>query len=165
MSQPADRIIELLQSLQGCLCAELTPEGEEKPPTCLCIPIPGAFNAMAYSGDGEDAAWVRLQDMFPSNTPGVQWSGPFDQSVSTTLLVEVGVVRCFDWPQDGSFGEDDLLAIWEQQMRDAGALQRAIHCCTNSTWDASQLVVGNYRPIGPEANMTGGMIVLALQLD
>lgn len=164
MPQPDDRIIEFLTDLSACLCAEITPEGAEEPPTCLCIPIPGNFPAQAYAGSGEDQAWVRLVDTFPSSVPGQQWQGTYDQAFGTSLVVEMGVARCFKLPRNGVFTETLLTSLWTQQMRDLGAMRRAIACCTGRSWDAGALVVGNYRPIGPEGNMSGAVIGLAIQI-
>lgn len=164
MPEPDDTIKTLLQDLSTCLCNEITVPPATEPPTCLCIPIPGIFPADVYGGAG-DMAWVRLVDMFPSNTPGVQFEGTYDQSFSSSIIVEMGITRCYKVPNKGVLGERLLLSMWEQQMSDVGAMERAIVCCTGRTWDASQLRVGNYRPRGPEGELYGGVKVLALQLD
>jgi hypothetical protein len=165
MPQPDDKILTLLNDLAACLCSQLSPDEDTPPPTCLCIPLPGAFPAQAYSGAGEDMAWVRLANYFGSNTPGQQVMLPFNQVHGRTLLIEVGVVRCFEWPEDSMFGEGDLTEIWNQQIRDLGSMERAIACCTNRSWDGNQFVVGNYVPIGPEGNMGGGMLSIAMQIE
>lgn len=162
MPQPDDRIIDLLTDLSGCLCAELTPEGEEEPPECLCGPIPGSFPGQTYAGEG-DVAWVRLVDSFPSNTPGQQWQGPFDQALATSLVVELGVMRCFEWPSDGAFDAELLESLWSRQMEDLGAMRRALVCCTGQSWSKKDLVVGNYRPV-TDGDMVGGLIAVALQI-
>lgn len=164
MPQPDDLILERLNDLAACLCAELTPAGADEVPMCLCIPVPGAFMAQAYVGEGEDVAWVRLADSFPSNRPGVQHVNTFDQVGGTSLMVEMGVMRCFPVNQDGSVDPGDLTETWRQQIRDLGAMRRAIQCCTGRSWSARDLVVGNYRPIGPEGDLVGGVISLALQV-
>src|SRR5690349_23660354 len=106
MPQPDDRIITLLNDLQACLCAELSTD-DEPAPTCLCVPIPGSFPAQAYMGTEGDVAWVRLANYFGSNSPGQQSVQPFNQVHARTLLIEVGVVRCFEWPVDSMLVEVD----------------------------------------------------------
>lgn len=103
--------------------------------------------------------------MSPLSTYGLLSVLPYNQVAARTLLIEVGVVRCFEWPDDSMFGEGDLTVIWKQQMRDLGAMERAIACCTGRSWDGNQFVLGNYIPIGPEGNMGGGMFSIAMQID
>lgn len=164
MPEPDDSILTLMTDLAGCLCAELTPEGEESFP-CLCGPIPGTFPAQTYAGEGSDMAWVRLVDFYGSNTPGLQSQLPSSQVAGRSLIVEMGVVRCFPWPHRGVFSKDLLFGMFTQQIRDMGAMERALACCVGRSWDEEQLVIGNYRPIGPEGNMYGGTRSLALQLE
>lgn len=164
MPQPDDQILELLTDLAGCLCSELTPEGGEPFP-CLCSPIPGNFPGQSYAGEGNDQAWVRLADFFPSNAPGQQQQRPVSEVFSRSLIVEMGVMRCFTWPNRSEFSSRLLDELFTQQMRDLGAMERALQCCVGRSWDESQLVVGNYRPIGPEGNMYGAVRSLALQID
>lgn len=165
MPNPDDRIIQLLEALTTCLCGEIVDAApDEAPIPCLCSPLPGAFPGQAYQGGGEDMAWVRLVNYFPSNTPGVQSNLPYKSAVGRSMLIEVGILRCVEWPADSMFSAEELQPIWEQQMRDLGIMERAIACCTGRTWDDGQFVEGNYVPIGPDANVVGGAISLALQL-
>src|SRR6478736_1573141 len=164
MPQPDDTIITLMSDLSACLCAELaTMAGTEDPPTCFCTPIPGSFPGQAYMGQGEDIAWVRLADMFPSNTPAQQNNVPLAMVAASTLIVEMGVMRCFSPNRDGSWSQEELHDLWLIQMRDLGAMQRAIQCCTGRSWDDNQVVVVNYVPVGPEGDVVGGRIPLAVQ--
>lgn len=163
--EPDTKIITLLTDLQACLCSELTPEGEDRAPLCLCVPVPGAFPGHAYAGQGNDVAWVRLADYFPSNTPGVQAPLPFSSANGRTLLIEMGVVRCHAVPERLEYDEDLLTEIWTAQMRDLGAMERALACCTGRSWDANQFVIGNYRAIGLEGDMAGGMLSIAMQIE
>lgn len=165
MPQPDDRILELLTDLAGCLCSELTPDDADEPFMCLCNPIPGNFPAQSYAGEGEDMAWVRLVDFIATNTPGQQNQLTADRVFGRSLLVEMGVVRCFEWPERSEFGTDLLNDMFSRQMRDLGAMERALQCCVGRSWDQNQLVIGNYRPIGPEGNLYGGVRTLALQID
>lgn len=165
MPQPDDRIITRLEDLSACLCAELAemngPDGS--PPACLCIPIPGSFPAQAFSTGGEDMGWVRLVDKFPSNTPGQQAALTYNMVSGFTVVIEMGVARCFEYPDDSVFDEEHLTQIWRQQMRDIGAMDRAINCCTGRSWRGNDFVVGNYRSMGPEGNMLMGLITIAMQ--
>lgn len=165
MPQPDGKIIELFTDLQACLCSELTPEGDDEPPLCLCVPLPGFYPAQTYAGVGTEVAWVRLADYFPSNSPGVQAQVPFNAAHGRTLLIEVGVLRCYDVPDDGEFDSELLMSMWLRQMADLGAIERAIACCTGRSWDSNQFVVGNYRPIGPEGDLFGGAMAIAMQIE
>jgi len=166
MPQPDDTIITLMSDLSACLCAELgAMAGTDSAPTCFCTPIPGSFPGQAYVGEGEDIAWVRLVEMYPSNTPGQRLATTLDTAAAMTLIIEVSVMRCFQLRRDGTWNETMLNDLWERQMRDVGALQRAIQCCTGRTWDENQVVVGNYVPMGPQGDMLGGMIPLAVQIE
>jgi hypothetical protein len=165
MPEPDDKIIALLTDLQGCLCAQLTPEGAEGPPLCLCIPIPGVYPGQAYAGVGQELAWARVADYFPSNTPGVQSLLPYNATHGRTVLIEMGVLRCHSVPKNGNYTSDQLLAMSTRQMEDIGSMERALACCTGASWDANQFVVGNYRPIGPEGDLYGGAISIAMQIE
>lgn len=164
MPQPDDKIIALLEALATCLCTELGSDGEE-PPNCLCGLIPGIFPAQSYAGVGEDMAWVRLGDYFGSNSPGAQLQLPYNQVFGHTILIEMGVIRCVEWPADSMFEQNQLHGMTIQQIRDLGAMERAIACCAGSSWDDNQFVVGNYRAIGPEGDTLGGVISIAMQFE
>lgn len=162
--EPEDTIITLMSDLAACLCSELAAiSGDGEPPTCFCTPIMGAFPGQAYLGTAGDIAWLRVVDTFGSNTPGEQTGLTFDQTSGETVIVEMGVMRCFSPPK--SWGGDDLHELWVRQMQDWGAMKRAIACCTGRSWDDNQLVVGNYVPMGPEGDIFGGMIPLAIQIE
>jgi hypothetical protein len=162
MSQPADRIIALLEDLTACLCSEVA---EDDSTMCFCIPIPGQFVGQAYLGGAADIAWVRLVTTFPSNIPGQQLNIPAAQVFGTTYLVEMGVMRCWNIKRTNTPTPEQLMAAWRQQMVDLGAMQRALQCCTGKSWDPNQYVVGNYQPIGPDGDMIGGAMSVALQLE
>lgn len=166
MAEPDDTIISMMSSLSACLCAQLAElAGTEEPPTCFCTPILGEFPGQAYIGKGTDIAWVRLFDMFPSSAPGQRAALTLDRLPATSLMIELGVMRCFSLPKDGAYSEQMLHDLWVIQMRDVGALQRAISCCTGRTWEENQIVVGNYVPMGPQGDLFGGMIPLAVQIE
>jgi hypothetical protein len=164
MPQPDDDIITRLEDLTACLCGEMTPEDAEEPAACLCIPIPGSFPAQAFSGKGEDMGWVRLVDKFPSNAPGQQSPLTYNMVSGFSVIVEIGIARCFDFPDDSMFDEEQLTAIWRQQMRDIGIIDRAIACCATRTWHGNEFIVGNYSSMGPEGNMLMGRVQIAMQL-
>lgn len=164
MPNPDDRILGYLNGLATCLCTELAAL-DGAPPRCLCGIIPGSFPGQSYGGVGVDMAWVRLANYFGSNTAGAQLQLTYDRVLGRTLVIEIGVVRCFKVPRGGVFDEVSLADMTTRQMRDLGAIERAIACCSSATWNGHDFVVGNYVPIGPEGDVFGGLFQIALQMS
>jgi hypothetical protein len=159
-------VSDLLTSIAACLCAELTPDGQDGPDLCFCGVVAGEGVVADIGFECDDRcgmAWVRLVTAYPA----IQ-IGQFDQSGNTCgaflgLDVEVGVLRCVEVAEGTDVPDpEDLIAQAVQQNDDMVLIRKAIACCT--ALDNVDYMLGTYTPIGPEGALGGGAWTLSVLL-
>ena len=145
----------MLLSLAGCLCAQIEADGSPQP--CFCGVVPGEAAVAQYAGDcdtRDGMAWVRLTTGYPSVSVG-----QIDQRVGncksgTGFDVEVGILRAFPVEEEAPT-DAELLAAFDQQMKDMLTMRRAIECC--DAISSKDFILGSYRPSGPLGGLVGGI--------
>jgi hypothetical protein len=140
-----------LVELTECLC--MTMAEASSGPVCWCGTYPGAQVSWEYcgecAGDTCGMAYVRLAgiapyDEFPIPTVDDRCTKPL------FMGLEVGVLRCFPQPEDGSLPTDDVLTeVALAQIADAEALYSVLVCCQG-------IGVGQYVPVGQAGGCVGG---------
>lgn len=157
----------LLTELAACLCAELTPDGADEPDLCFCGVLPGRI-AIADAGFECDnscgMAWVRLDAAYPATGPGVVAEQQNSCGSLLGLDIEIGVLRCYDTPADGSAPEGAALAA-SVALQNEGmmAIRRAIKCC--EALSDVDYILGLFTPDGPQGGLVGGAWSLSVVLD
>lgn len=151
-------ISDVLTDLAACLCAELTPEGEEGPGLCFCGVLPGNQAALEYTWECDDLcgmAWVRLALSYPANGIGIVDERPSNCGAELGVDIEVGIIRCLELPEDGEAPDGaTMLASSIEQADDIEAIRRAIACC--SPLAETGYILGPYQPYGPQGGIVGG---------
>jgi hypothetical protein len=151
---------EVLVDLAACLCASLTPEGQDDSGMCFCGILPGDNVAIDYIDDCETCgmAWVRLQRAYPAAGLGVAATDATNCNTPLGLDIEIGVVRCVPAGVNGEAPRpEELLESAEQMNADLLAIRRAISCCGEIDVDYS---VGEYAPVGPEGAVLGWLVTI-----
>lgn len=96
--------------------------------------------------------WIAVQGIFPFT----RFPDPDEAANCATELaitVQVGIVRCFPVPEDGSAPTHEQHAeAFAEQMADALALHAAAVCCPSG----HEVAVGSWSPIGPDGGCLGG---------
>lgn len=143
--------------LSACLCAEIESSGLPTP--CFCGITEGTeANLDCGSCDeGCGAAWVRLDNAFPTTdfpnaTTGVALCG-----TQLAFVLEVGITRCFSPFGDErgtGVGVAEHLEATRLQLADMAAMRRAIACCL-ATGD-TDYTLGSYTPIPFQGGCGGG---------
>lgn len=110
---------------------------------------------------GCSQVWVRVDNI---NVPP---SAGWDNGCATTLRleVEVGVVRCFDIPEDGAAPTaSDVLGYAMQAMTDMNTILCAAMSCeaVENTFDS--IDAGVWMPIGPIGGQYGGSWTFMIDL-
>lgn len=137
-------------SLSQCLCEEMEKAGLTA--KCYCGMLPGQQVAWEYP-DGQ--AWVRLVGAFPSTQFPNQVSRVVGSCYAPLAIsLEVGILRCAPLPKRA--GETITPAQQFEAVRlqtaDMAVMRRAIQCC----FKGSDVLLGNYSPLGPNGGMVGG---------
>lgn len=173
MSDPNTELVEgvfwgFMESLSGCLCAELAEAGG--PEVCFCGVIPGdavdPSLAAPGRGCGGGMAWVRLDSGYPSTVfpePDTRAAG------CSTLLAgvfEIGVLRPITLGSERKLPTlEELVAATRLQFSDMSAMKRAIACCINGIEADFVYVLGEYVPSGPEGGLLGGFWTVTIQQE
>lgn len=156
------RLSETLLSMVDCLTASLEAiEEAGGPGVCISTLLPGDTVPLDYCAGEDDCggmAWVRLMGITP------------DQMVDTTTtrscwqpmeaMVEVGVVRGYEFDGEALPSEDAQLGMSIRQIDDAAAVARAIQCCSAEY----EIQVQAYEPTGPEGGCYGGRFTVRVPL-
>lgn len=151
---------EVLVDLAACLCASLTPDGEEEHGLCFCGILPGDNVAIDYIDDCNTCgmAWVRLERAYPASGIGIAATDVTNCATPLGLDIELGVVRCISTGVNGEAPRpEDLLEAAEQMDADLLAIRRAISCCGELDVEYS---VSEYQPIGPEGGVVGWTVTV-----
>lgn len=97
--------------------------------------------------------WVRV-DSVDANVPDSWGNGC---SVTYSMEVEVGVVRCLDIPEDGEAPTStDVLVAATQSMSDMNAILCAALGCDAVEEDFDSITPGTWVPLGPLGGQYGG---------
>lgn len=147
---------ELLTDLAACLCAALTPDGEDDPGLCFCGVLPGDTVILDYMECDATCgmAWVRLTSAYPATGVGVLSELPGNCGTFLGLDIEIGVMRCLEQPDGGEPPDPEQYAAASAlQSDDILAMRRAVQCCA-ALEDAS---MGLYQPVGPDGAVVGGV--------
>jgi hypothetical protein len=154
------KMLELVE----CLCAELaqTPGGNP----CFCGVVPGSMAAMDFcdcdaGAGGCGMAWVRLDQIWPSNHFPAQSLRDINCSFGLAAHLEVGVTRCISGmdARGRPPGVVQQAADVAKLMADMAAVRRAILCC----FDPKRAALGVWRPLGPTGNCAGGIWYVTFQ--
>lgn len=156
---------QLMEDLSACLCAEVsaTNSGE----LCFCGVVAGEAIDAGLAGVGRcsGAAWVRLDQVFPSTN----FPDPDQKAECSTLLaatIEVGVIRNVILGNDRRNPTvDELVAVTRAQVADMSAMHRAITCCVTKSNIDFVYVLNDYQPYGPEGGIVGGMWTVTVQQE
>lgn len=161
IAAPPPRIALAMMELVECVCTELATTGAG--PTCWCGLYPGAAVSWEYCSDCSGGicgmGYVRLAGAFPYETFPIP---ALDATCRKPIAwgVEVGALRCFPQPEDGSILDPVAMAeISLSVAMDAAALLRAIKCCD---YEAGLEI---YRPVGPDGGCVGGFWTAFLAVE
>lgn len=153
MSAVGDRLI----ALAACLCQQINEE-PDLPGVCFCGIIPGEAAVGQYAGDCDDEcgmAWVRLGSSYPSDRLGTINENPGNCTAGLGIDVEMGIMRCFPIPEDGSApSPEELTEVSNLQIMDMMVMWKAAMCCADLPNKEFRLT--GYTPIGPAGDMIGG---------
>lgn len=105
-------------------------------------------------------AWVRAMNVQPKAGSGVGFSGE-DCSVTLSLELEVGVLRCIKIPPRGAAPRaTDVLVAGMQALTDMNAILCAALGC--DVWDSIE--IGQWNPNGPLGGQYGGTWTFSVEL-
>lgn len=161
-------VVPYAQALLACLCAQLadTIGG----PPCQCCLRPGTAPPPADSccecSTGQGQASVQIGPIRPlvaGKFPNFGITGTLDNCTEYEFAVELimTVYRCVSVADDTGFPScDELTADTLKIADDARAMRRAILCCDwrgqDDLDDATQIVLGDWRPLSPLGGCAGG---------
>lgn len=165
MSLPYSPIAARMEALSACLCAAILDPANGVPDVCFCGIVPGEAVAAQYAGNCSSKcgmAWVRLVSVYPSNAVGVLSVLPARCDTGMGMDVEVGIVRCMSvGDQQGNLPTPkEQLDAALLQYADIAVMWKAILCC--EAIPSGDVILGQYRPIGPEGGLVGGSFTLSM---
>jgi hypothetical protein len=161
-------IYPVMIELSACLCREIDQSGLPTP--CSCGLIAGELTA-DYCGTCVDntcggQAWVRFVDSYPTTQFPTPSQVPSNCYTPWAFTIEMGIIRCKPVGKaNGARGytppslEQQVDAI-RLQTADMAAMRRALQCCFGTT--DRNYVIGNYQPVGPEADCLGGAYTITV---
>lgn len=150
---PTDLVNDALVAFAGCICQALSD-------ICSCSLTIGETYVPFRPDEDDDCpedeeicsqAWVRVGSIQPSPGAVEGWEG--NCALSLDLVLEVGVLRCIEIPEDGEapYAEDVLTAAM-QSMSDMNTILCAALGC--EVW--ASINVGTWTPMGPLGGQYGG---------
>lgn len=159
---PAEALENALIAFTGCIGAAL--------PDVCSYGITIGESYVPFNPDPEDEcedddimcsqAWVRVMQVTPKANGTDGWGGECDLVLEAEL--EVGVVRCFDVPEDGEAPTaSETLVAAMQAMSDMNAVHAAAMAC--EVWDG--ITTGSWQPSGPLGGQYGGTWTFTVELD
>lgn len=147
-----------MTALAACICQNV--EGADG--FCFCGVMPGdSWYDMTTPGEDTGQAWVRLANMYPATNFGEPDTSLSNCTKGTGIELEIGVIRCFEIPDNGENPSQELLLeLLDKQVIDAGALRTAVECCEHF----EDYSLGVWSPIGPLGGIYGGVWTLTAQV-
>ncbi|MFC7721151.1 hypothetical protein [Nonomuraea recticatena] len=161
----------LAEELLACFCAALEETTAGAP--CRCSLLPGAQVAADLCcdcGNGNGQAWVRVDSMWPTTARWPQRLGEPEKCPINLWAVqlELGAFRCAAKVDNRGRPPSAarLTRDAEIVLDDAAAMRRAISCCFRTADEPKRrLVVGEWRPLGPDGGCVGGFMQVTVKAD
>lgn len=136
-------ITDALESLRGCLDEHLCG-------TCPTTILAGA-QPMAL---GNDLAWVRLVNSFPSRRFPAQDVDYTDCGSPLAYVVELGIIHCLPVQQRAPIPTpEQATAMAKRLSGDMMTLRKVATCCLGDGWE---VLLNNWTPLGPQGAIVGG---------
>lgn len=146
----------VMLDLLNCYEQELTDRGLHN--LCMVTLAPGAEVDTLRAEEG--IAWVGISSAYPSTTFPTQDGGTTSCSTNTVGVLELGLLRCIKVKERTSLTPAEAAEYMKVQMADYAAMRAAVRCCATA---AGLMVLGSYRPIGPEGGVYGGAVSVSVQ--
>lgn len=163
---PTSALDEVIKALHSCLCAQIEADGHG---VCACIIAVGEAVLADYASSDEcgvcGMGWVRLTESYPSVQLGAANQQPGNCEVMLGADFEIGIMRCSPVGDEEGNPPDpsEWAALSEFVAADIDTMRRAILCCNNSL-DNTDIMLGQYTPVGPQGGLVGGVWTLAVQV-
>ncbi|MFI6290013.1 hypothetical protein ACIBEJ_00420 [Nonomuraea sp. NPDC050790] len=162
---------DLAHELLACFCEALN--GTVAGAPCRCSLLPGANVAADLCcdcGRGNGQAWVRVDGMWPTTS---RWPQRLLEAEACPLgmwavQLELGAYRCAA-KVDGRGrppSAERLTRDTEIVLDDAAAMRLAASCCFRPAGGPTRrMIVGEWRPLGPEGGCVGGYLQVTVKAD
>jgi hypothetical protein len=154
--------------LAACLCAELTKDGAAGPDLCFCGVLPGEIvvadvGAEENCDNGCGMAWTRIVSAYPAQTVGEVAVEPNTCGANLGVDIEVGILRCYQLPDNGDPPSPEVLAAAAaRQADDMMSMYRAVKCCEALQEFGIDYLLGIFTPSGPLGGVVGGTWTLSV---